>query len=221
MTLATFMGTSPYRLTQIDDLFRKDHSYLQPEDECYFFSDYQARQLSQLSEPTQLIRNLKKTVDRKGMPEWHYKGLAIQKCAQLLAVSVIPELLDHCIWAAAPTSKLKADPLYDNRLEQVLAQAAHRNPKLQTLMMLERHIVIGAAHTTSSSRPKPIDHVNSTKVLLVALPVDTKTIVVFDDVLTTGCTFRACKSMLMKQYPTVSVKGVFVARRKIIHEGEA
>ena len=41
-----------------------------------------------------------------------------------------------------------------------------------------------------------------------------QTIILFDDVITVGSHFKACKNLLNQRLTDVNVRGVFVARRK-------
>jgi hypothetical protein len=66
----------PSRLTKIDELTRPDHTYLSPEDECYYLGEYTARKGYAFSPINDLVQNLKKPMDRRGKPEWRYKEWA-------------------------------------------------------------------------------------------------------------------------------------------------
>ena len=46
-------------------------------------------------------------------------------------------------------------------------------------------------------------------------------IVLFDDLLTTGKHFKAAQRVLRKQYPSVKIRGIFVARRIFEELGDA
>ncbi|MEG5551163.1 hypothetical protein UXO11_16360 [Enterobacter wuhouensis] len=70
-----------FRLTQIDELIRVQHYYLEADDLCYFFGEYTARQRAAYSETNQLIMNLKKGNERRGLQDYHYKAAAIQHVA--------------------------------------------------------------------------------------------------------------------------------------------
>lgn len=60
-------------LTRIEELLRGEYHYLEPEDECWFLREYTAGMGYQHGETNNLIFNLKKPVDRKGLPDWKYK----------------------------------------------------------------------------------------------------------------------------------------------------
>jgi hypothetical protein len=74
-------NTFPQRLTEIDDLARPDHWYLTPEDNCYFLGEYTARKGFAFSATNQLVLNFKKSMDKRGTPEWWYKDRAIDEVA--------------------------------------------------------------------------------------------------------------------------------------------
>jgi predicted amidophosphoribosyltransferase len=40
-------------------------------------------------------------------------------------------------------------------------------------------------------------------------------VVLLDDVLTTGCSFKVCKAMLAQAWPSGEIYGIFIARRVI------
>src|SRR6202521_4317351 len=86
-------NTFPQRLTKIDDLTRPDHFYLTPEDDCYFLGEYTARKGFSFSATNQLVLNFKKSVDRRGRPEWQHKERAIREVGQAFAIAINPEWL--------------------------------------------------------------------------------------------------------------------------------
>jgi hypothetical protein len=60
--MTTSFSTFPPRLSKVDDLTRPDHSYLTPDDVCYYLGDYTARGGFKFSAINNLISNLKKGV---------------------------------------------------------------------------------------------------------------------------------------------------------------
>ena len=65
------------RLSKIDDSNRDDHYCLRSDDECYYLFEYTSRKDFTFGAANDLISNLKKPVDRKGRPEYHYKTTVI------------------------------------------------------------------------------------------------------------------------------------------------
>ena len=75
-------STFPQRFTKVDDLIRPDHPHLTEDDACCFIGEYTARQGHAYSVTNNLIWNFKKTMDRRGKPEWPYKEQAIRRAAE-------------------------------------------------------------------------------------------------------------------------------------------
>ena len=83
-------GTFPQRFTKIDDLTRVDHWYLTENDACYFIGEYTARMGYAYSTTNNLVLNFKKTIDRRGLPEWRYKRRAIGQAAVAFRTALGP-----------------------------------------------------------------------------------------------------------------------------------
>lgn len=77
-----------FRLTRIDELIREQHYHLEDGDLCYFFGEYTARQGAAYSETNQLIMNLKKGNERRGLPDYRYKGIAIERVARMITSTI-------------------------------------------------------------------------------------------------------------------------------------
>ena len=119
--MRTSGSTLPQRLTKIDDLTRPDHSYLTAEDDCYFIGEYTARRGFAFSSTNNLILNFKKPMDRRNRPaEWPYKGRAIEQAAAMFRASLNERARETLTFVPIPPSKARGDPLYDDRLEQML-----------------------------------------------------------------------------------------------------
>ena len=108
----TSASTFPQQLTKIDDLTRPDHFYLTPEDACYFLGEYTARKGYAFSPTNQLVLNFKKSLDKRGTPQWKYKDRAIREAAAAMRGSLTGDLLDQITLVPIPPSKAKTDPLY-------------------------------------------------------------------------------------------------------------
>lgn len=197
------------RLQQIEDLVRKDHYYLTPEDVCFFWGEYTARKGFSHSDTNSLISNLKKKMDRKGKPEWRYKGFAIDQTAKIFKATVNPDFLKTATIVPMPPSKVKTDPMYDDRMQQVVQQFAGGCDIREILVMKKSD---KASHERDD-RPDPDDLEELMKIDEELAKPAPKTILLVDDVLTTGAHFVAAKRVLRKRFPDAEVIGLFAARR--------
>jgi len=197
------------RLQQIEDLVRKDHYYLTKEDVCFFWGEYTARKGAAHSNTNNLILNLKKKPDRKGKPEWRYKALAIEQTGRIFKATVNPDFLKTATIVPMPPSKARTDPMYDDRMRQVVQHFAGGSDIRELIVMAKS---VTASHESNDRRdPDELE-----KVMLIdenATKPAPKTILVVDDVLTTGAHFIASKRVLQKRFPGVEVVGLFAARR--------
>ena len=121
--MTTSRAPFPRRLTAIDDLTRPDHFHLGAGDECYFFGEYVSGRGYQYSPTNQLLMNLKKAPDRRGLPEWRYKEDAIRQVAAAFRYA-LGDSLDRLTFVPVPPSKARDDPLYDDRLTRVILRAS-------------------------------------------------------------------------------------------------
>ena len=204
-------STFPQRLTKVDDLTRPDHPYLTPDDDCYFLGEYTARAGFAYSATNNLVYNFKKTIDKRGLAEWPYKGQAIEQAAAALRANFDDAALGNLTFVPIPPSKAKSDPLYDDRLTRMLSQMC-RQPQVDV-----RELIVQAQSTEpvhdAETRPSPedIEALYTIDETLAQQPINR--IAIVDDVLTTGSHFRAAKSILAQKFPTTNIIGLFIARR--------
>jgi hypoxanthine-guanine phosphoribosyltransferase len=197
------------RVLKIDTLALPDHSYLDEQDTCYYAGEYTAGEGHAYSETNQLVLNFKKGVDKRGTAQWQYKERAIQQAAQILRTAIKADA--EVTFVPVPPSKAKGDPLYDDRIVRLLqATCAGRHTDIRELIIQRQSTE--AAHQ-STMRPSP-DELAALYSLdeSVAAP-SPKTIFVVDDVLTTGCHFKAIKNILGTRFPEARIIGLFIARR--------
>lgn len=197
------------RLQKIDELTRRDHHYLEDGDQCYFFGEYTARESHAYSATNQLIHNLKKTVDKRGTAQWRYKGIAIAEAAQMLRSAVKPEA--RVTFVPIPPSKAKDDPLYDDRMVQILRATCDGRPAEYRELLLQRQSV--AATHLSDVRPTPDVVAANYRIDEALADPAPETIFLIDDVLTTGCHYKAAKHVLGERFPRAKIVGLFIARR--------
>ncbi len=204
-------STFPRRLTKIDELTRPDHSYLTAADECYFLGEYTARKGFAFSTTNRLIFNLKKSMDRRGRSEWPYKAMAIQTVADALRAALNDKARQTLTFVPVPPSKTKTDPLYDDRLAQVL-RGVWPGQAVDVRELIVQPQSSDAVHDRDD-RPKPADLEARYVVDRGFLPPPPQAIAVVDDMVTTGAHFVAVRNMLRREFPDIPVMGIFIARR--------
>lgn len=213
----------PNRLRVIGELERPDHPHLPEDAKCYFWGEYTPYEHTNgekwnFSKTNQLISNLKKKLEREGMPDWHYKGEAISYVAERFAgfwkwarlnrkhrVCLIP----------VPPSKSRRDPNYDARMMQILEQIAEcAEVELDIRDCLSFTGRYGASHE-ADQRPTPDELYADLRFDEDSGDPDNEPglIFLFDDMLTTGAHYVAASRRLEEYFPEVEVVGQFVARR--------
>lgn len=201
-------------MMKIDELIRDDHFYLNENDHCFYMGEYTPRKGATYSKTNQLILNFKKSLEKKGRPEYAYKGRAIEQIAGLIRSQKFD--LDKVTFIPVPPSKNKNDPLYDDRLIRVLESYN----KSAGGMVDYREIITQTESTEAfhdaEQRPKPDDLMDIYRVDVGKCKDVKESIIIFDDMITSGCHFRACKDLLAPIFPGKEIFGVFVARRLVI-----
>lgn len=203
--------TFPRRLTRIDALVRPDHGYLTEEDHCYFIGEYTARRGFAYSASNNLLLNFKKGMDRRGRPEWRYKTKAIQEAASAFRAALADGDLDQLTFVPIPPSKAKGDPLYDDRLVQML-HSIRPTPPLDVRELVVQTESVVPAHERDE-RPGPRDIEALYRIDNTLLERCRQTVAVVDDMLTTGAHFRAAKSVIVRELVEATVVGLFLVRR--------
>jgi hypothetical protein len=201
----------PTRLSKIDELARPDHTFLEPDDVCYFLGEYNARKGFAFSEMNNLINNLRKPMDRRDRPEWRYKEAAIRSCGTMLRATLNEEWLTQATLIPVPSSKIRDDPDYDDRMSQILGIVGRGlNADVREIVVMARTIVQSHLQQERVGIPELIDSMRIDEGCTDPPPT---TIGVFDDVLTTGRHFKAVQQVLQVRFPGVPIVGVFIARR--------
>jgi hypothetical protein len=197
------------RLTKIDELTLPDHYRLDITDECYFIGEYTARAGFDYSATNDLIQNLKKPMDRKDRPEWKYKAWAIEQAAKQMRKALPSEVLEYATFIPVPPSRIKTDDLYDDRVVQILQKLGDGVDVREAVTQTEDY---DASHGMEV-RLGPDELYQLYEIETELLEPTPMSLVVVDDVLTTGAHFKAMKRILNVAFPDVPVVGVFVARR--------
>jgi hypothetical protein len=209
--MTTYSSTFPQRLTKVDNLTRPDHTYLTPDDDCYFLGEYTARKGYTFSATNDLIINFKKLMDRQGRPEWSYKEQAIQTAALALRAAWQDAALDVLSFVPIPPSKAKSDPLYDDRITRMFYKIRQQPPVDVRELILQTRSTNPVHSSDTRMCPEELEALYTVDEAFAQPPI--KQIAIVDDVLITGAHFRAAKSIVTRRFPTIKVVGLFIARR--------
>lgn len=200
------------KLQLIDESVLPDHYHLRNEDQCYFWGTYVSRQSYNYSPMNQIISNLKKGMNKKGQRDWQYKFQAIKECAYLMStLSFNPSL--KITFIPMPPSKKKDDPLYDDRLVQILNKAYINSGNINILDLFDQAKSRVSCHSSLNKRDisELQDNLCVSNPSLCNMVGDF--IFIFDDVITTGAHFIAMKNKLNELFPNKPLAGIFIARR--------
>lgn len=175
---------------------------------CVYARDYISRGGFKASEANGLVSNLKKGIATKGTSQWYWKERAVEQFAsELLSLFGTSPQPFHLV--PIPSSKRRDDPEYDPRLDMVVRQVCSRRPAVLSSCPITRVSSRIAAHL-SSSRPTIDEIYGSLEWAGVETPPCN--VVLVDDVITTGASFRACERLILENAPECDVYGVFWAR---------
>jgi len=136
---------------------------------------------------------------------YKYKNEAIQYAASALS-DLLEGIRQLGTFIPMPPSKTKDHPDHDDRLIQVLKTVKPPISDIRELVLLTQDCDSKQKGRTPEDRAKDYS-INED----VADPEPT-VIFVFDDVLTTGCHFKAVKMVLQERFSSVAVYGIFLAR---------
>ena len=209
--MVTSSGNFPRRLTNIDDLTRRDHYHLRESDDCYYLGEYTSHEDYKYSSTNQLIHNFKKSIDRRPRPEWRYKEQAIREVARVFRRAIPGDLVDQLTFVPIPPSKARDHPLYDDRMTRLLRLIRPR-PSLDVRELIIQTESTAAAHEMDT-RPVPETIEAQYKLDMALTNPPPRRLVLADDLLTTGAHFRAAKAVLERRYPETPILGIFIARR--------
>lgn len=193
--------------TQMDEIIKEDHYYLDEDDNCIFFGEYFPSENPHCrTHPiNSLINNIKKCLSKKNEPHYKYKSIAISK----IGITLKRWAWSEYLVIPVPPSKLKNDPLYDDRLTRILDIAGIHYEELVELKESRE-----AAHESKSGRPTPDEHMKLLSINKDFITNNDKKILIFDDVITTGSQYKAIKNLILNIKPESQVFGFFIARRK-------
>jgi predicted amidophosphoribosyltransferase len=156
-----------------------------------------------------LILNFKKSPDKRGTSQWQYKDQAIRQAARIFRAAI--KASAEVTFVPIPPSKIKGDPLYDDRMVRLLQAACENRHTDIRELLIQQQSTEPAHRSTQRLSPDELASLYSIDESLTA-PAPA-TIVIVDDVLTTGSHFKAAKNLLASRFPDARIIGLFIARR--------
>lgn len=151
-------------------------------------------------------------MQKRNLPEWRYKKQAISKVSAAFS-NILGSRLADITLVPVPSSKLKTDPDYDDRMMDMLRELqAPRGIKSDIRELIVQTQTMRASHE-SEIRPGPAELEEVYEIDEVLASPHPTWIGVIDDVLTTGAHFRAASNVLKRRFPDIRITGLFIARR--------
>jgi hypothetical protein len=199
-------------LIKIDELLLPDHHHLTENDDCYFLETYSSGKTWSHSDGNKLISNLKISPLHKGTKRYYWKTEEIKKIAANLQ-RTIPALgdLSGITFVPIPPSKTKDHELYDDRIAQILSRI--NLPGYQYKDML--YTIEDRDGLHESSKKRDIDEIAGNMAIDYNQVKGVRNrIVLVDDMVTTGASFCAARSVILDEFPDAEVSGLFVTRRQ-------
>lgn len=212
--------------TRISRVNSFNHRELDGEDICLFLhtrETHQYGEIDQWSYAYQTIENFKiSPVALQNNPaRRRYKEQAVQTITNDLAMlfrDANPRA--RFLLVPAVTSKSRTDPNYDDRLVKVCSTVASRFPNVDSFELLSISRTIASAHTGAGARN--VNALFSNIVVDTSIAIrDYASVLIFDDVISSGAHFKTCKLAIQRAYGNdVLIEGVFWARTASWGESE-
>jgi hypothetical protein len=198
---------TPPRWIKIDiEKLENPPLHLEAEDWCCFLREYTSGAGFSASIANNDISNFKKSSDRRGTQQWLWKEKAAHKFADELS-SLFKERTWHV--CAMPSSKTTDDPEYDPRFDIMLYHLKSLCPKLKIVSPIKKRFNTQPLH---GGGRRIIENVyQSLEWLGFPSPIP-ETLIIIDDMITCGTTFKACKQLLRENCPQMLILGVFWTR---------
>jgi predicted amidophosphoribosyltransferase len=200
-----------YKAIKIDELTIGDHHHLSDVNRCFYLMEY-TKGAGNGTRENSLIHNFKKSLEHQNTSHWHYKHEDTVSLARLFKTLYVP-MLDLPIWSLVPIppSKCKSDPLYDDRMLKLLKLSCGKSKcDIRELIIAKKS---REASHASAVRPSLKELQDNLEIDVSLLSGVKKNIILFDDVITSGAHYVACKNLIIEKIPDANIYAMFIARR--------
>lgn len=205
----------PRDLFIIDEAVRDEYYYIEEGDTCFYIWERMSRLWRDGGHPDYsqypvngLISNLQIPASyRTSQPKrFYWKERAIAYAAKALGI-LLSGPLRGVTFVPIPPSRPTSDPEHDQRLLQILQAVRPRLPDIRPLVYLSSE-----GFDAKQKGLRPAERAEHYSVDEEYADPEPESIVLFDDVLTTGCHFKAMEIALKDRFPEVEILGLFLAR---------
>jgi hypothetical protein len=208
--------TIPRRFSVIDETNREQYAFLQPSDECYYIWERMSQLWSGHEQPdyqnipatNQLISNFQIPVTCKtdNPKRYYWKERAITHATKALGQLIPENWRDRATFVPIPPSKVRGDAEHDQRLRLTLQAVRPQLSDIRELVLQHDNVDAKRKGISPTERAQNY-YVNED----LAVP-EPNAIFIFDDVLTTGCHYKAIEIVLRNRFPNTPLRGLFLAR---------
>lgn len=195
---------------------RENRVALTEDDRCYYYMTYNPFSDLLTNDEKQTITNIKISPEelQKTPSRAYWKNQSIREVAQWLTQTLKKHtaLIDY-LWLPAPSSKTKNDAHYDDRLQQILTRVNQQIPAFKWFDALYvKKTVEKSRQSNQRNVQQKLGNLTIDKGFVQALPLPHKKVVVFDDVLTSGATYKAAQLKIKSVDASIDVIGIFIAK---------
>jgi hypothetical protein len=114
-----------------------------------------------------------------------------------------------------PPSKVKRDPMHDDRMVQLVTLIIEGCPNTEFREIISILENMPSFHD-SEDRPPPEELIKYLKVDKALCKNKKEIIAIVDDIITSGSHFKASKQLLKPQFPESKIIGLFIGRRNVL-----
>lgn len=199
---------SVYRVTEISVPFH----WLVVGDVCHHFGEYTSGGGYGCSDTNQWIHNLKKK-PTSSAAQLRWKDRAVDYWAKVLGELISPAHVARGVtFVTIPGSKPVGNPDFDPRVQRVLQKWAGNTPNVDIRSLLRQTVERPAQHEDGGrSTPDQLRAsmaVDGSQLIAPLKP----TVVIVDDVLTMGASYKAAQALVATLPGVRQVSGLFLAR---------
>lgn len=191
---------------KVDQVLINNIQHLNANDNCYYAKDYVPGVGYQGSIVNDDILNFKKA---PGSPGQQHRARAVNKFAVEVSTILNCDQGRKFYVTAVPSSKNKHDPMYDRRFEDLFEELKKFSPCIEVVWPVVAINSVQASHHSGSRDP---DVLKQNYNYSGFAGIEPESLIVFDDVLTSGAHFRAYKDFIIESGYQGKVFGVFWAK---------